>query len=109
MTAICAASAATVAVVVDPAARHAIMAGMLGPLVAVGASWLAVERAFQRNPAQVTGLLMSAFFVKAIGFAAYVVVALQVLDLPPRPFVLSFVCYFVGLYAVEAWLLRRLA
>jgi hypothetical protein len=109
MTAICAASAAIVAVIVGPAARPAIMAGMLGPLVAVAASWLAVERAFQRNPAQVTGLIMSAFLVKAVGFAAYFVVVLRVLDLPARPFAISFLCYFVGLYAAEAWLLRRLA
>src|SRR5687768_5442627 len=68
MTAFCAASAATVAVIVDPVARPAVVAGMLGPLVAVAASWLAVERAFQRNPAQVSGLIMSAFLVKAIGF-----------------------------------------
>jgi hypothetical protein len=109
MTVICAATAAAVAVIAAPAARPAIIAGMLGPLVAVAASWLVVERAHQRDPGQVTGLMMGAFFVKAVGFAAYVVVVLRVLDLPARPFAISFLCYFVGLYAAEAWLLRRLA
>ena len=109
MTAICAATAAAVALAVDPDARLAIVGGMLGPLVAVAATSVAIERTFHRDPSRVTGLMMTAFLVKMIGFAAYVVLALKVVELPARPFGISFVCYFIGLYAAEAMLLRRLS
>ena len=109
MTAICAASATAAAVAADPGARLAIVGGMLGPLVAVAATWMAVERTFRGDPSRVTGLLMTAFLVKMLGFALYVIVALKVLALPARPFGVSFLCYFIGLYAAEALLLRRLS
>lgn len=109
MTALCAATAAAAGLFAGPAARLAIAAGMLGPLVAVAVSWLIIERACHRDPARVTGLMLGGFLVKVIGFAVYVILAVKVLGLPVRPFGVSFLCYFVGLYAAEAWLLRRLA
>jgi hypothetical protein len=51
---------------------------------------------------------MSAFMVKAVFFAAYVLTVVAVFGLRPVPFVLSFTGYFVALYATQALLMRRL-
>jgi hypothetical protein len=51
---------------------------------------------------------MTAFFAKMVFFGVYVVVALAVLRLQARPFIISFTCYFVALHLTEALLFRRL-
>jgi hypothetical protein len=83
--------------------------GMLGPLVAVAATWLLVERTARVNPAGMTTVLLAAFAVKMTFFALYVVLVVTVLDVVLAPFALSFTGYFVSLYAAEAILLRRLS
>ena len=85
-----------------------IFGGMMGPLVAATATWAAVRRAFARDPAGTTRLMLAAFMVKALFFAAYVVVMVKVFGLEPLPFVLSFAAFFLALYAVQAVLLARL-
>jgi hypothetical protein len=87
---------------------NAVLVGILGPLVAVGGSWPLMTRTFRRDPAQLTSMMMLAFAVKMVFFAAYVALAVAVLAVPPAPFVASFTCAFVALYAVEAVALRRL-
>ena len=82
--------------------------GMLGPLVAVGATWLLVDHAARTNPAGVTQLMMAAFVVKMLFFGVYAAVVLLAAGVDRVPFALSFTVYFVGLYAVEAWLFKRL-
>ena len=44
---------------------------------------------------------------KAILFAAYVVLMVRVIGVRPVPFVLSFAGFFIALYAMEAYFLRR--
>ena len=83
--------------------------GMIGPLVAVAVSWIAIERAHRRDAGQVSAVLLKAFPLKALFFAGYVALALRGLGLRPTPFIASFACYFVALYAVEAFLLQRLS
>jgi hypothetical protein len=95
--------------IVPNAPRAEWLLGMLGPLVAVAASWVAIERAHRRDAVQVSAVLLKAFPVKALFFAGYVVVMLRGLALRPVPFIVSFSCYFVALYAVEALLLQRLS
>ena len=86
-----------------------VFGGMLGPLIAVVATWIVTVRTYRRNPAEVAGVLMKAFLVKVLFFVAYVVVMVRVAELPVRPFGLSFTAFFVGLYAVEAMLIARLS
>jgi len=108
MIVVCAATGAGAVWLADEGARAAIVAGMIGPLTAACATWIAVERTVRVNPAGLTGMMMSAFVVKMLAFGAYVVVVVRVLALPVAPFGLSFTGYFVGLYATEAVMLRRL-
>lgn len=85
-----------------------ILAGMLAPLAAVTVSWVLTERTYQREPAQVTRLMMTLFGVKMLFFGAYLAVMIKVVGLAVTPFAVSFTGYFVALYLTEALLMRRL-
>lgn len=85
-----------------------LLLGMAGPLVSAVATWLVLERTHSATPERLTGVMITAFGVKVLLFAAYVVVVLAVLSMRPRPFMLSFTGYYVGLHVVEALFLRRL-
>ena len=82
--------------------------GMAGPLVAVCASWVAVQRAHQVAPARVTAVMIVWFALKFVFFGAYVAVMIRLLELRVVPFAATFVTYFIALYAMQAWFLRRL-
>lgn len=86
----------------------AVFGGMIGPLVAAAASWLVVERTHRRNPAAVHGVMMSAFGIKAFFFGIYAVAMIKVFGLDVQAFAISFACFFIALYAVEAALFSRL-
>src|SRR5262245_24044401 len=94
--------------VFGPAHALEIQCGLIGPLVAVSASWIATERAFRRHPERLTALMVGSFGAKLIFFGAYVAIGVRLWSLRPVPFVVSFTGYFIGLYAVEAVLLQRL-
>lgn len=85
-----------------------VFGGLIGPLVAVVATWMAVVRGYRRNPAGLTGLMVKAFLLKALFFVAYVVVMIKVAGFPAQAFGISFVTCFIALYAVEAALFARL-
>ena len=85
-----------------------VFGGMVGPLLAVAATWLIVVRTHQTNPVAVTGVMMTAFMVKAIFFAAYAVAMIKGLGFDVRPFAISFGAFFIALYGVEAALFARL-
>ena len=85
-----------------------VMLGMLAPLVAVGVSWVLIERTYRRDPDRLTPLMIGAFGVKILFFGAYTAVMLTVVGLRPVPFVASFTSYFIALYLIEALLMRRL-
>jgi hypothetical protein len=89
-------------------AHPEVLVGMLGPLAAAGASWIAMVRAALAGPRALTRVMMLALGAKMVWFGAYVVVVLRAFDLRPMPFVVSFVCFFVALYVMEAVWLRRL-
>jgi hypothetical protein len=82
--------------------------GMLAPLAAAALSWMLTERTYRRDPARLTGLMMTGFAAKMVFFGAYVAVMLKVVGLRPVPFVVSFTSYFIVLYLTEALLMRRL-
>jgi hypothetical protein len=102
------ASWAVVAAMVDPRARVATLAGMAGPLVVVGVSWVLAERVWRSSPEDLTRLMVSAFGGKMVFFGAYVTVMLAGFSLEPVAFVVSFTAYFIALYSIEALLLKRL-
>ena len=107
MAALCAGAWAVVAVA-SPVHATAVLFGMLGPFVAVAATWLLVERAARTNPAGLTALLMAAFVVKMAFFALYVVAVVRLGGVDWTAFTISFAVAFIALYAAEAVLLRRL-
>jgi hypothetical protein len=82
--------------------------GMLGPLVAACASWIAVERIHAVAPERVMSVMLTAFMAKMMFFGIYVAGMLRGLELRRTPFVVSFTVYFVALYAMEALFLKRL-
>ena len=83
--------------------------GMAGPLVAVCASWIAMQRARRSTPERVLAVMIVWFALKFVFFGAYVAVMLRLVQLEPVPFVAAFVSYFIALYAMQAMFLRRLA
>jgi Kef-type K+ transport system membrane component KefB len=85
-----------------------LLLGMAGPLTSAVLTWQVLERTQSLAPERLTNVMMTAFGVKVLLFAVYVVVALLVLGIRPRPFILSFTGYYVGLHVVEAMFLRRL-
>ena len=82
--------------------------GMVGPLVAVCVSWLAVQRVHRVTPERAMGTMIIGFAAKFVFFGAYVAVMLGVLSLRPVPFMTAFVSYFIALYAMQALFFRRL-
>jgi len=85
-----------------------LLLGMVGPLVSAVVTWLVLERTQSAAPERLTGVMITAFGVKVLLFAAYVVVILAGLGMRPKAFMLSFTGYYVGLHVVEALFLRRL-
>ena len=85
-----------------------VFGGMIGPVTAVVATWIVAVRTFRGNPAALTSVLATAFLVKVLFFTVYVVVMIKLAELPARTFGLSFMAFFIGLYAVEATLFARL-
>ena len=82
--------------------------GMAGPLVAVCASWMATRRTHDAAPERVLGVMIVWFARKLVFFGIYLTVMLKLLSLRPVPFVISFVSYFIALYAMQALFLKRL-
>ena len=82
--------------------------GMVGPLLAACASWVAVERMHAAAPERVMSVMLTAFMVKMMFFGVYVAGMLRGLELRRTPFVVSFTVYFIALYAMEALFLKRL-
>jgi hypothetical protein len=92
---------------IDPSGPEVLL-GMIGPLAAASVTWVMMERTYRRDPERLTPLMLKAFAIKMVFFGVYVTVALNGLALRPRPFVGSFVAYFIALHLTEALWLRRL-
>jgi len=82
--------------------------GMVGPLLAACATWVAVERMHAAAPERVMSVMLTAFMAKMMFFGVYVAGMLRGLELRRTPFVVSFTVFFVALYAMEALFLKRL-
>ena len=108
MTAASVAAAVAAMAIAGRDAGADVLLGMLGPLAAVGVSWVLTERTFRRDPQRLTRLMIGAFGAKMLFFGAYVAVMLEVVGVHPMPFVVSFTGYFIALYLTEALLMRRL-
>jgi hypothetical protein len=108
MTAAAVGSAAVAVAIAGGQTAADVVLGMLAPLAAATVSWVLTGRAYKREPARVTGLMIGAFGAKMLFFGVYVAVMLRVVGLHPTPFVASFTSYFIALYLVEALLMRSL-
>ena len=82
--------------------------GMVGPLVSACVAWIAMQRAHRAAPERLMAVMMVGFAAKLVFFGVYVAVMLRVLALRPVPFVTAFTSYFIALYAMQAWFLKRL-
>jgi len=82
--------------------------GMIGPLASASATWVIAARTYASRPERLTHVMLTGFAVKFVLFAAYLVVALRVLDLRPTVFVASFAGFFIALHVTEAWFLKQL-
>jgi hypothetical protein len=85
-----------------------LVLGMVGPLSSAVLTWQVLERTYSSSPERLTSVMITAFGVKVLLFALYVVGALWGLGLRPKPFMLSFTGYYLGLHVAEAMFLRRL-
>jgi hypothetical protein len=86
-----------------------LLLGMAGPLVSATVTWILVERTHAASPERVTNVLIVAFGVKLLFFAAYVSVILGALGLRPKTFVVGLTAYYIALHVTEAFILRRLS
>jgi uncharacterized membrane protein YfcA len=100
-------SALVLTALLDASIRLEIWLGMLGPLVAAIASWIAMERQRSRNPQGLTKLMIKAFAAKMVFFAGYIIVLLGVGWVRPFSFVISFLGYYISLHVMEAIGLRH--
>jgi hypothetical protein len=91
-----------------PDLRLAIWLGMLGPLVATLCAMVAMNRAYRRDPASLTGVMIKAFVAKMVFFGGYVALIVKSGWVRPVPFAVSFIIYFLALHMIEAFRLRRL-
>lgn len=82
--------------------------GLAGPLASANLSWLAMAKAEARGAERLMRVMIGAMAVKMVFFGVYVAVVLLRVDVRPVPFVASFAVSFIGLYAMEAWFLKRL-
>jgi hypothetical protein len=89
-------------------AHPEVLFGMLGPLASASAAWVVMTRVHAAAPARLMGVMIKAFAVKMVFFAAYVVAILRVVQVRPVPFVLAFTAYFISLHMMEALFLKRL-
>jgi hypothetical protein len=92
----------------DGRANPEALLGMLGPLASAGVTWVAVERGHAAAPERLMSVLITGFALKLLFFGVYVAVMLRVFHVRPLPFVVSFAAYFIALYVIEAWFLKRL-
>ena len=93
---------------VAPELSLPVLLGIAAPLVVVTMNLIQVERAYRRDPSQLTPLMLKAFLGKMLFFGAYVALMLGVLAVPTGPFIISFAASFIVLYGLEAFRLQRL-
>ena len=91
-----------------PDLRLAVWLGMIGPLLATLCSMVATDRAYRKQPASVTGVMITAFVAKMVFFGGYIALVITSGWVRPVPFALSFIGYLLVFYIVEAFRLRRL-
>ena len=81
---------------------------MVGPLAATAGTWVAIQHAFRQDPLKVTAVMLRAWLIKAVFFAAYLVAVIKGLGVSGQPFAVSLASYFLVLHTIEAMLLKRL-
>ena len=93
---------------VTPGAGVELLLGMAMPLVMAVGTMTLFERAFARDPRQLTPLMIKAFGAKMVLVGGYVAIVVGLTELDPIPFIASFTLYFISLHLTEAMQLRSL-
>src|SRR5574339_873600 len=70
--------------------RLAVWLGMLGPLAATLSAMFVMGRAYRRDPARLTKVMIGAFAAKMVFFGGYVALAVKAGWVRPVPFAISF-------------------
>ena len=85
-----------------------ILLGMIAPLLVSIFSIQFVKRANLASPKKLIGTLTKSFFIKMVLFALYFIIILTFYAFDPIPFVISFTCFFILFYIIEAIFLQKL-
>jgi hypothetical protein len=85
-----------------------IFLGMIAPLVVGIISIQISKNVFQKSPEKLTAALTKSFLIKMVSYALYFIVILSFYAFEPIPFVVSFTCFFILFYIIEAVFLQKL-
>ena len=83
-----------------------IFLGMTAPLVVGIATVVRVESIFQNSPEKLTAFMTKAFGGKMVLYGLYLGAIIAFSAFNERPFLVSFVVYFVALHMLEALFIR---
>ena len=108
MAGACVGSWAIATALLGSALGRDMLLGMLGPMAVACGTWALMERTYRADPQRLTSVIMAAFGGKLVFFGAYIALLIRVVGVHPVPFIASFTGYFIGLYGIEALLLKRL-
>jgi len=94
--------------VMYPQFTNEIFLGMIAPLVICIITIQISQNTFQKSPEKLTASLAKSFLVKMVLYALYFIVILSFYAFEPIPFVISFTCFFIIFYMIEAVFLQKL-
>ena len=108
MTGLAAIGLATASALGGATALPEAVFGVAGPFAGSVISWLLMVRAAEQGQQKLHAFMTKAMAAKMLLFPLYVIGLVLWAGLRPVPFVVAFTGFFVGLYAVQAWHLKRL-
>jgi hypothetical protein len=85
-----------------------IFLGMIAPLLIGVFSIMTTTAKFKKEPENLTKAMTKNFFIKIIVYGLYVTVILGFYTFNEIPFIVSFVGFFIILYGLEAYYLKKL-
>ena len=85
-----------------------IFLGMIAPLVVGIFSIQISNKVFEKSPEKLTATLSKSFLIKMVLYALFFIVVLSFYAFEPIPFVISFTCFFILFYIIEAVFLQKL-
>lgn len=91
-----------------PGYKSEIFLGMILPLL-IGIYSISVNKyIYNKTPEKLTRAMVINFFLKLIIYGLYIAILLGFYTFREVPFIVSFVGFFIVLYGIEAYYLRKL-